>query len=50
MKKQRLGKGLFRGGCNGCHVIGQEVQHLILTGTLLRHENGDSLYNFILDP
>ncbi len=51
-EKARLGEEAYlRGGCNGCHVIGQVSSGPDLTGALLRHENGEQfLYNFILDP
>lgn len=51
-EKARLGEEAYlRGGCNGCHVIGQVSSGPDLTGALLRHENGEKfLYNFILDP
>lgn len=51
-EKARLGEEAYlRGGCNGCHVIGQVSSGPDLTGALLRHENGEKfLYDFILDP
>lgn len=51
-EKARLGEEAYlRGGCNGCHVIGQVSSGPDLTGALLRHENGEELlYNFILNP
>jgi len=51
-EKARLGEEAYlRGGCNGCHVIGQVSSGPDLTGALLRHENGEKfLYEFILDP
>ncbi|AXK48793.1 cytochrome C [Aliarcobacter trophiarum LMG 25534] len=51
-EKARLGEEAYlRGGCNGCHVVGQVSSGPDITGALLRHENGEKfLYNFILDP
>ncbi len=51
-EKARLGEEAYlRGGCNGCHVIGQVSSGPDLTGALLRHENGEKfLYDFILNP
>jgi len=41
-EKARLGEEAYlRGGCNGCHVIGQVSSGPDLTGALLRHENGE---------
>lgn len=51
-EKARLGEEAYlRGGCNGCHVVGQVSSGPDITGALLRHENGEQfLYDFILDP
>ena len=51
-EKARLGEEAYlRGGCNGCHVVGQVSSGPDITGALLRHENGEKfLYDFILDP
>ncbi len=51
-EQARLGEQAYlRGGCNGCHVIGQVSSGPDLTGAILRHENGEKyLYDFILDP
>ena len=44
-------KAYLRGGCNGCHVIGQVSSGPDLTGVLLRHENGEKwVADFIKDP
>ena len=44
-------KAYLRGGCNGCHVIGQVSSGPDLTGVLLRHENGERwVADFIKDP
>ena len=41
----------LKGGCNGCHVIGQVSSGPDLTGVLLRHENGEKwVFDFIKDP
>lgn len=41
----------LRGGCNGCHVIGQVSSGPDLTGTLLRHENPEKwVFEFIKNP
>ncbi|MFC2490751.1 MAG: c-type cytochrome [Prevotella sp.] len=41
----------LKGGCNGCHVIGQVSSGPDLTGVLLRHENGEKwVADFIKDP
>ena len=41
----------LKGGCNGCHVIGQVSSGPDLTGVLLRHENGEKwVAEFIKDP
>ena len=41
----------LRGGCNGCHVIGQVSSGPDLTGALLRHENGEKwVAEFIKNP
>lgn len=41
----------LKGGCNGCHVIGQVSSGPDLTGVLLRHEKGESwVYSFIKNP
>lgn len=41
----------LRGGCNGCHVIGQVSSGPDLTGVLLRHENAEKwVFDFIKDP
>ena len=41
----------LKGGCNGCHVIGQVSSGPDLTGVLLRHENGEKwVSDFIKDP
>ena len=41
----------LKGGCNGCHVIGQVSSGPDLTGVLLRHENGEKwVSDFIRDP
>lgn len=51
-EKARLGEEAYlRGGCNGCHVVGQVSSGPDITGALLRHENGEKfLYDFILNP
>jgi cytochrome C oxidase subunit II, periplasmic domain len=44
-------KAYLKGGCNGCHVIGQVSSGPDLTGVLLRHENGEKwVADFIKDP
>jgi len=44
-------KAYLRGGCNGCHVIGQVSSGPDLTGVLLRPENGEKWgADFIKDP
>ena len=44
-------KAYLRGGCNGCHGIGQVSSGPDLTGVLLRHENGEKwVADFIKDP
>ena len=44
-------KAYLRGGCNGCHVIGQVSSGPDLTGVILRHENGEKwVADFIKDP
>ena len=41
----------LKGGCNGCHVIGQVSSGPDLTGVLLRHENAEKwVSDFIKDP
>ena len=41
----------LKGGCNGCHVIGQVSSGPDLTGVLLRHENAEKwVFDFIKDP
>lgn len=41
----------LRGGCNGCHVIGQVSSGPDLTGVLQRHEDAEKwVFNFIKDP
>ena len=41
----------LKGGCNGCHVIGQVSSGPDLTGVLLRHENGEKwVFDFVKDP
>ena len=44
-------EAFLKGGCNGCHVIGQVSSGPDLTGVLLRHENGEKwVFDFIKDP
>ncbi len=41
----------LRGGCNGCHVIGQVSSGPDLTGALERHENGEKwVFEFVKNP
>lgn len=41
----------LKGGCNGCHVIGQVSSGPDLTGVLLRHENAEKwVSDFIKNP
>ncbi len=44
-------EAFHRGGCSGCHVVGQVSSGPDLTGALLRHESGEKfIYDFILEP
>lgn len=48
---QKGEEAYLKGGCNGCHVIGQVSSGPDLTGALLRHENGEKwVAEFIKNP
>lgn len=50
-KAARGEKAYLKGGCNGCHVIGQVSSGPDLTGVLLRHENAEKwVFDFIKNP
>ena len=50
-KAQKGEEAYLKGGCNGCHVVGQVSSGPDLTGVLLRHENGEKwVKEFIKDP
>lgn len=50
-KAQKGEEAYLRGGCNGCHVIGQVSSGPDLTGVLLRHEDGEKwVFDFIKNP
>lgn len=51
-KVQARGEEAYlKGGCNGCHVIGQVSSGPDLTGVLLRHENAEQwVFDFIKNP
>lgn len=48
---QRGEEAYLKGGCNGCHVIGQVSSGPDLTGVLSRHENAEKwVFDFIKNP
>ncbi|WP_168236981.1 c-type cytochrome, partial [Campylobacter fetus] len=51
-KVQARGEEAYlKGGCNGCHVIGQVSSGPDLTGVLLRHDNAEQwVFDFIKNP